>query len=95
MVALLQGGKSMKAALALSSALIATIGLWSISPAVAQNQPAGSVKIKRGVYTTPEISAKCQQFAIQRVGTSGYTDNSRQAVAAACVRKLMAKQSKS
>ena len=84
----------MKLAFAISGALIAAIGAWSLSPAAAQNQPSGSTKIMRGVYTTPEISAKCQKYAAQRVGLGGYTDTSRQAVAAACVRKLMAKQNK-
>ena len=75
-------------------ALIAAIGLLGISPVAAQNQPPGSVMIMPGVYTTPEISAKCQKFAAQRVGVGGHTDTSRQAVAAACVKKLMAKQHK-
>jgi hypothetical protein len=84
----------MKILFALSGALIATIGLWGATPAAAQNQPPGSVMIMPGVYTTPEISKKCQKFAAQRVGLGGYTDSSRQAVAAACVRKLMAKENK-
>jgi hypothetical protein len=84
----------MKIALAISGALIAAIGVWGLSPAAAQNQPPGSVMIMPGVYTTPEISAKCQKYAAKRVGVGGYTDSSRQAVAAACVRKLQAKQNK-
>jgi ABC-type phosphate/phosphonate transport system substrate-binding protein len=84
----------MKILFALSGALIAMIGAWCSAPAAAQNQPLGSVMIMPGVYTTPEISKKCQKYAAQRVGLGGYTDSSRQAVAAACVRKLMAKENK-
>jgi hypothetical protein len=83
----------MKIALAMSGALVAAIGALSLSSAVAQ-QPPGSVMIMPGVYTTPEISKKCQKYAAQRVGVGGYTDSSRQAVAAACVKKLMAKEAK-
>lgn len=50
--------------------------------------------IMPGVYTTPEISKKCTDYARKRVGVGGHTDTSRQAVAAACVRKLMARQNK-
>ena len=86
----------MKIAVAMSGGLlIAAIGASSLSPAVAQqNQPPGSVMIMPGVYTTPEISRKCTDYARKRVGVGGFTDTSRQAVAAACVRKLMAKQNK-
>jgi hypothetical protein len=76
----------------LSVSLIASAA--AVSFAAAQNQPAGSVMIMPGVYTTPEISAKCQKYAAKRVGVGGHTDTSRQAVAAACVRKLQAKQNK-
>ena len=85
----------MKIALAMSGVMVAAIGTLSLSPAVAQqNQPPGSVMIMPGVYTTPEISRKCTDYARQRVGVGGYTDSSRQAVAAACVRKLMAREKK-
>lgn len=85
----------MKIVVAMSGALVAAISTLSLSSAVAQqNQPPGSVMIMPGVYTTPEISKKCQKYAAQRVGLGGYTDSSRQAVAAACVRKLMAKEAK-
>jgi len=83
----------MKLALAISATLIAATGICSAQPAFAQ-QPAGSVMIMPGVYTTPEISAKCQKYAARRVGVGGHTDTSRQAVAAACAKKLMAKQNK-
>jgi hypothetical protein len=81
----------MKAVQVLS--IVAMAGAFSAFPAAAQQAP-GSVMIMPGVYTTPEISAKCQKFAAQRVGVGGYTDNSRQAVAAACAKKLMSKQVK-
>lgn len=84
----------MKIAFAIFGALVAAIGVWGLSPAAAQNQPPGSVMIMPGVYTTPEISRKCTDYARKRVGVGGFTDTSRQAVAAACVRKLMAKQNK-
>ena len=61
----------MKIKFAISCALIAAIGVWGLSPAAAQNQPAGSVMIMHGVYTTPEISAKCQKYAARRVGVGG------------------------
>jgi len=85
----------MKIALVISSALIAATGTWSLSPAAAQNQaPPGSVMIIPGVYTTPEISRKCLDYAAKRVVGGSNTDTSRQAVAAACARKLMARQHK-
>jgi hypothetical protein len=84
----------MKIVLAMSGALIAAIGVWSSTPAAAQNQPPGTVMIIPGVYTTPEISAKCTAYAAKRVVGGSNTDTSRQAVTAACVRKLTARQNK-
>ncbi|MEJ0074427.1 MAG: hypothetical protein WDO17_03115 [Alphaproteobacteria bacterium] len=84
----------MKIVLAMSGALIATIGVWSSTPVLAQGAPAGAVMIIPGVYTTPEISRKCLDYAAKRVVGGSNTDTSRQAVAAACARKLMAKQNK-
>jgi hypothetical protein len=85
----------MKIALLISGALIGAIGVSILSPAAAQNQPPpGSVMIIPGVYTTPEISRKCLDYAAKRVVGGSNTDTSRQAVAAACARKLMAKQNK-
>ena len=78
----------MKIALALSSALIAAIGVWNSAPALAQGAPADAVMLVPGVYTTPEISAKCQAFAAKRVVGGSNTDTSRQAVALACAQKL-------
>jgi hypothetical protein len=80
---------------ALSIALLAAVGTWAVAPAAAQNQaPPGAVMIIPGVYTTPEISRKCLDYAAKRVVGGSNTDTSRQAVAAACARKLMAKQHK-
>jgi hypothetical protein len=84
----------MKIVLAMSGALIAAIGVWGAPPAAAQNQPPGTVMIIPGVYTTPEISAKCTAYAAKRVVGGSNTDTSRQAVTAACVRKLTARQNK-
>lgn len=90
----------MKHALAVSCALAAAIGVWSFSPApaFAQSAPPDAVMLVPGVYTTPEISAKCQAFAAKRVVGGSNTDTSRQAVALACAQKLwkadLAKQAK-
>jgi len=77
----------------LSIALLAALGAWGSTAARAQGS-RGSVMIMHGVHTTPEISRKCTDYARKRVGVGGHTDTSRQAIAAACVRKLMAKQNK-
>ena len=69
----------------LSIALLA--GTAACNSALAQ-APADAVMLVPGVYTTPDISAKCQAYAAKRVGLGGYTDTSRQAVALACVQKL-------
>ena len=79
----------MKTALALTCAL-AVIAAWSPSPAFAQND--GMVMLVPGVYTTPEISAKCQAYAAKRVVGGSNTDTSRQAVALACAKKLHQQQ---
>ena len=85
----------MKVALAMCGAFVVAIGGSCISSAVAQqNPPPGSVMLVPGVYTTPEISAKCQAYAAKRVVGGSNTDSSRQAVALACAKKLMAKQNK-
>ena len=78
----------MKIALALSGAVITAIAVWSSSPVLAQGAPADAVMLVPGVYTTPEISAKCQAFAAKRVVGGSNTDSSRQAVALACAQKL-------
>ena len=77
----------------LSIAVIAGVGAWS--PALAQSLP-GSTMLTPGVYTTPEISAKCQAYAAQQVPVGG--DQQRQSVALACVKQTydeeVAKQKK-
>ena len=75
----------MKIALAVFGAL--AVGI-NISPALAQSAPPDAVMLVPGVYTTPEISAKCQAFAAKRVVGGSNTDSSRQAVALACAQKL-------
>ena len=62
-------------------------GAGACSSALAQ-APADAVMLVPGVYTTPEISTKCQAYAAKRAGLSGYTDTSRQAAALACAQKL-------
>jgi len=68
-----------------SIAFVAGVALSS-SGALAQ-VPAGATMLVPGVYTTPEISAKCQAYARQRVSGS-HNDNSRQAIALSCAQKL-------
>jgi hypothetical protein len=57
----------------------------SVSLALAQ-APAGATMIVPGVYTTPEISAKCSAYA--RARTQSHEDSRRQSLALACARKL-------
>ena len=78
----------MKIVLIASPALALFIGVSSLPPAFAQQNNDGYVMLVPGVYTTPEISAKCQAFAAQRVVGGSNTDTSRQAVALACAKKL-------
>src|ERR1700742_2329822 len=87
-------GTPMKIALAASGALAAAIAAWGTAPAFAQNHPDGYVMLVPGVYTSPEISAKCQAFAAQRVVGGSNTDTSRQAVALACAKKLYQQEQK-
>ena len=47
-----------------------------------------------GVYTTPEITAKCQQYAAKCVGMSSNTESARQSVALACAKTLWDRQLK-
>lgn len=73
---------------AFSIALLAAAAALGSTPALAQGMPADAVMLVPGVYTTPEISAKCQAFAAKRVVGGSNTDTSRQAVALACAQKL-------
>jgi hypothetical protein len=75
----------MKIAKLLSIALIAGAGTCS---SVLAQMPANSTMLVPGVYTTPEISAKCQTYAAKRVGSASNTDSARQTVALACAQKL-------
>jgi len=72
---------------ALSVAILASAGAWAAPSAFAQ-----SVMIAPGVYTTPEISAKCQAYAAKRVPFGAGSDVSRQRVGIACVKKLSRQQ---
>ena len=71
-----------------SIALIAGAGLWS-SAALAQSLP-GSEQLAPGVWTTPEITAKCQAYVSKRVPVGG--DQQRQSMMASCVKKAYAQQ---
>jgi hypothetical protein len=77
----------------LSIALVASAGAWSA--AVAQQLP-NSVELTPGVWTTPEITAKCQAYVAKRVPVGG--DQQRQSMMTACVKKgyaqAVAKQKK-
>ena len=77
----------MKIAQVLSVALLA--GAWGASPALAQ---ADAVMLVPGVYTTPEISAKCGAYA--RSKTQPNEDQRRQTLALACAQKLWAQEIK-
>jgi hypothetical protein len=78
----------------LSTALLAAAVASTASVAIAQ-APEGATMLVPGVYTTPEITAKCQQYAAKRVGMTPNTDNVRQSVALACAKKLWDRQLKS
>ena len=76
----------------LSAVVLAGAILSPTTFAIAQ-APADAVMLVPGVYTTPEISAKCQKYAAQRVPSNDAT-SARQSVALACVKKLYDKQMK-
>jgi hypothetical protein len=79
----------MNIAKVLSIALIA--GAGAFSPALAQSLP-GSVELRPGIWTTPEITAKCQAYVDKRVPVGG--DQQRQSMMASCVKKAYAQESK-
>jgi len=83
----------MKTSHVISIPLLSVATLLGASAAMAQ-VPADATMLVPGVYTTPEISAKCQKYARDRVGMSSNTDSARQSVALACVQKLFQKQVK-
>ena len=76
----------MKIAKVLSMALIA--GAGAFSPALAQSLP-GSVELRPGIWTTPEITRVCQVYVNKRVPVGG--DNQRQSMMAACIKKAYAR----
>ena len=78
----------MKIAQILSVALLAAA--WGASPALAQSE---GIMIRPGIYTTPEISAKCMAYARQTEPREG-ADNRRQSLALACAKKLYAAENK-
>jgi hypothetical protein len=57
------------------------------APAVAAT-PSGATMLMPGVYTTADISRRCQTYAGRRVSGGTMVDTSRQAVFIACVQKL-------
>lgn len=73
-----------------SIAVLAVAGAWG-SAALAQSLP-GSVELVPGVWTTPEISAKCQTYVNKRVPVGG--DQQRQSMMASCVKKAYSQQMK-
>jgi hypothetical protein len=79
----------MKIAQILPVALLAAA--WGASPALAQS--GEGIMIRPGVYTTPEISAKCMDYARRTEPREG-ADNRRQSLALACAKKLYAAENK-
>jgi hypothetical protein len=81
-----------------------SIGLLAIAAAIAYSPsvPAAAqgtsqqieefssqtTKLRRGVYTTPEVSAKCDTYARSKAGGGSEGDRTRDALFAACVRKF-------
>ena len=71
---------------------IALVAGAAVGSSVAWAQSRGVTMLVPGVYTTPEISRKCQEYARKRVDTSSNSSNMRQSVALACARKLWEQQ---
>jgi len=59
----------------------------SASAPAAAATPSGATMLAPGVYTTADISRRCQTYTGRRV-RGGMNDTSRQAVFIACVQKL-------
>ena len=70
---------------------IALVAGTAAGSSVAWAQSTGVTMLVPGVYTTPEISRKCQEYARKRVDTSSNSSNMRQS-ALACARKLWEQQ---
>lgn len=75
-----------------STVLVAGIVASTASLAFAAPPPAEATMLVPGVYTTPEITKACQEYAAKRVTQSSNTDSARQTVALACAKKLWAKK---
>jgi hypothetical protein len=60
----------------------------SASAPAAAATPSGATMLMPGVYTTADISRRCQTYTGRRVRGGGMDDTSRQAVFIACVQKL-------
>jgi len=60
----------------------------SASAPAAAATPSGATMLAPGVYTTADISRRCQTYTGRRVRGGGMDDTSRQAVFIACVQKL-------
>jgi len=79
--------------IAMSLAVLFLVGASAGLPTPAAAQAPGATMLIPGVYTTPEISSRCQQYTAQRVPVGG--DQQRQSVFIACVKKAYAEQFKS
>jgi hypothetical protein len=77
----------MSVAKVLAITLLAGCGGMSLAMA---RMPPGATMIVPGVYTTPEISAKCSSYA--RSMTQSHEDSRRQTLALACAQKLWNRQ---
>ena len=78
----------------IAGTLLVALLAGGASVALAQGRlPEGAVMIVPGVYTTPEISAKCSAYA--RSKTQSHEDSRRQTLALACAQKLWNQQFKS
>jgi hypothetical protein len=64
----------------------------SASAPAAAATPSGATMLAPGVYTTADISRRCQTYTGRRVRGGGMDDTSRQAVFIACVQKLYNEQ---
>ena len=70
--------------------LVALLASSANMPLARAQLPEGAVMLVPGVYTTPEISAKCGAYA--RSKTQSHEDARRQTLALACAQKLWNQQ---
>jgi hypothetical protein len=68
-------------------AIILLVAGSASAPATAAT-PSGATMLMPGVYTTADISRRCQTYTGRRVSGGTMVDTSRQAVFIACVQKL-------